>query len=100
MQLGPPFAWATGAIVVVAAVSGVRRRLGPPPLKVTDMPSFRWMLHAADGSELRASEEFDSKEAAEAWMGSEWSSLLDEGAETVSLMQDTERLYRMGLREA
>ena len=64
------------------------------------MSTWRWILHAADGSDLRTSEEFESKDAAEAWMGSEWSNLLDEGAETVSLMDGVERLYRMGLREA
>jgi hypothetical protein len=64
------------------------------------MSTWRWILHAADGSDLRGSDEFESKESAEAWMGAEWSSLLDEGAETVSLMHGDEREYRMGLREA
>ncbi|MEA2452089.1 MAG: hypothetical protein QOG04_799 [Actinomycetota bacterium] len=61
--------------------------------------AFTWVLHDAAGADLRTSEEFDSKDSAEAWMGSEWAALLDEGAETVSLMSDGERLYRMGLRE-
>ncbi len=47
---------------------------------------------------MRRSEEFDTKEEAEVWMGAEWASLLEEGAETVSLMEGEKRLYRMGLR--
>ena len=62
--------------------------------------AFTWVLHDASGNDLRTSEDFDTKESAEAWMGSEWASLLEEGAETVSLMDGDERLYRMGLREA
>jgi hypothetical protein len=62
--------------------------------------SFRWVLHDASGTDLRSTEDFTTKESAEAWMGSEWSALLDEGAETVSLMDGDERVYRMGLREA
>jgi hypothetical protein len=33
-------------------------------------------------------------------MGANWSALLDEGAETVSLVRDGEVVYDMGLREA
>ena len=62
--------------------------------------SFTWVLHDASGADLRSTEEFETKESAEAWMGSEWAALLDEGAETVSLMEGDERLYRMGLRDA
>ena len=61
---------------------------------------FRWILHDAAGNDLRATEDFNSQEEAESWMGAEWAVLLEEGAETVSLMADEERLYRMGLREA
>jgi hypothetical protein len=32
-------------------------------------------------------------------MGDNWASLLDEGAETVSLRSDGDHQYRMGLRE-
>jgi hypothetical protein len=62
--------------------------------------AFRWVLHDASGADLRATDDFETKEAAESWMGSEWSALLDEGAETVSLMEGDERHYRMGLRDA
>jgi hypothetical protein len=62
--------------------------------------AFRWVLHDASGADLRSTEDFDSKDGAEAWMGSEWAALLAEGAETVSLMDGDKRLYRMGLRDA
>lgn len=62
--------------------------------------AFTWVLHDGSGNDLRESETFVSKEEAEAWMSSEWASLLDEGAEAVSLMSDGSELYRMGLREA
>ena len=60
---------------------------------------FRWVLHDAAGTDLRGTEDFASKDDAEAWMGAEWAGLLEEGAETVSLMEGDDRLYRMGLRE-
>ncbi|HEV2757852.1 MAG TPA: hypothetical protein VG318_18990 [Actinomycetota bacterium] len=63
------------------------------------MPDYVWKLHDAGGGEMRRTDPFASKEEAEAWMGAEWSSLLDEGAETVSLVHGDETLYRMGLRE-
>ena len=62
------------------------------------MAGWHWVLHDAEGKDLRATEEFDSKESAEAWMGAEWAALLDEGAETVSLMDGDNAQYRMGLR--
>lgn len=62
--------------------------------------SYSWILHDASGRDLRTSESFETQEAAEGWMGSEWATLLEEGAETVSLVHDDERLYRMGLRES
>jgi hypothetical protein len=61
---------------------------------------FRWVLHDASGSDLRATDEFPSQAEAESWMGAEWAALLEEGAETVSLMEGDAKLYRMGLREA
>lgn len=64
------------------------------------MSTFHWSLLDADGNELRSSEAFASKEDAEAWMGTEWSALLEEGAESVALMEGDSRLYEMGLREA
>lgn len=65
------------------------------------MATCSWVLHDAAGVALRETESFDSKEAAEAWMGTEWSTLLEEGAEEVSLVDDVTGnvYYRMGLRE-
>ncbi|HWC15014.1 MAG TPA: hypothetical protein VG929_10535 [Actinomycetota bacterium] len=60
---------------------------------------FRWILHDESGTDLRASEDFSSQDEAEAWMGSDWASLLEEGAESVTLMDDGAVVYRMGLRE-
>lgn len=45
-------------------------------------------------------EAFDSKAEAEGWMGTHWSELLAEGADSVSLVDERGNLYyRMGLRE-
>ena len=47
---------------------------------------------------MRSSQEFESKESAESWMGTQWAALLDEGAETVSLVHEGQHQYKMGLR--
>jgi hypothetical protein len=60
--------------------------------------TYTWVLHDLSGDDMRSTDGFDSKEAAEAWMGQEWSTLIDEGAESVSLVKDDKLLYRMGLR--
>ena len=60
---------------------------------------WRWTLVDTSGAELRSTEAFTSKEEAEAWMGSNWASLLAEGAESVRLMDDDALAYEMGLRE-
>lgn len=64
------------------------------------MSTFHWTLLDSEGKGLRSSETFASKEEAEAWMGAEWAALLEEGAESVALMEGDSRLYEMGLREA
>ncbi|MGH2819215.1 MAG: hypothetical protein ACRDJ5_01035 [Actinomycetota bacterium] len=61
------------------------------------MTAYRWTLHDAGGNELRATDDFASREAAEEWLGREWGSLVDEGAEAVSLRSNGEELYRMSL---
>lgn len=63
------------------------------------MPGYLWTLHGPAGEDLRETEAFATREEAEAWMGAEWAALLEEGAETVSLVHGGETLYRMGLRE-
>ena len=62
------------------------------------MSEWCWVLHDADGKDLRTTDGFPTKEAAEAWMGDHWSELLDEGAETVSLKNGDAHEYRMGLK--
>jgi len=62
------------------------------------MAGWQWVLHDDNGNDMRSSEEFESKESAEAWMGQVWADLLDEGAETVSLIHEGRHQYRMGLR--
>ncbi|MGI8774183.1 MAG: hypothetical protein ACR2KQ_04085 [Actinomycetota bacterium] len=61
--------------------------------------AYIWVLLDVSGNELRVTEAFDSKEAAEAWMGAEWSLLRDEGAEYVSLCSGDEQVYKMSLAE-
>lgn len=53
--------------------------------------SFRWTWE--DG----ASDAFETKEAAEEWMGAEWKRLLDSGVLDATLRDDDEPLYRMRL---
>jgi hypothetical protein len=62
--------------------------------------SFHWVLLDAEGNELRSSEAFESREEAESWMGSEWSALRAEGAQSVSLRDDDRSIYEMSLLEA
>lgn len=62
------------------------------------MSDFLWRLHDTGGSVMRDTQRFDSQEAAEEWMGGAWAGLLEEGAESVSLVQGDETLYEMGLR--
>lgn len=64
------------------------------------MADFFWKLRGPAGEELRETETFESQADAEAWMGAHWSELLDEGAESVSLVSRDQTLYDMGLREA
>ncbi len=63
------------------------------------MVGARWILHDGSGAEMRATETFTTREEAEAWMSSEWSGLLEEGAESVSLVEGDETIYQMGLGE-
>lgn len=62
------------------------------------MTEFTWRLHDGSGIALRETQTFGSQEEAENWMGSAWSELLEEGAESVSLVEGDETLYEMGLR--
>lgn len=64
------------------------------------MSTFTWVLIDREGKEIRSSEGFSTKDEAESWMGSEWSSLREEGAGAVSLREDGKQVYRMSLDEA
>jgi hypothetical protein len=64
------------------------------------MAPYTWTLQDEDGNDVRITEPFESKGEAEAWMGAEWASLLNEGAKFVVLQEDGRFLYRMGLEEA
>ena len=59
--------------------------------------AWTWVLIGADGSEMRSTEGFDSKDEAEAWLSDHWSELAEEGAESVSLRDDDDESYRMSL---
>jgi len=61
--------------------------------------AFTWTLLDPLGADMRTTEEFASKAEAEAWMGTEWASLVDEGAEFVSLRENGKQVYKMGLKE-
>lgn len=69
-------------------------------IRLVTMSDFHWRTLDANGKEIARSEIFDSKAAAEAWMGSEWESLVDQGGESVSLYSDGDELYNMGLGPA
>lgn len=62
------------------------------------MGDFRWTPQDASGNDLPSTEPFSTQDEAEAWMGREWASLLESGAEYVKLVHDGQVLYRMGLR--
>ncbi len=61
------------------------------------MSEFRWALHDAGGRELRATDRFRDRHEAETWMEREWRSLLEEGAQAASLLEDGTVLYCMDL---
>ncbi|MDQ4064890.1 MAG: ComEC/Rec2 family competence protein, partial [Actinomycetota bacterium] len=80
------------ALVALGAVLWARR--------VTPVTSFAWAVLDASGAEIERTEAFATKDEAEAWMGSEWSTLLERGGESVVLYEGDKRHYQMGLREA
>lgn len=62
------------------------------------MSDFFWVVHDEAGSDIRTTERFETKAEAEEWMGREWSGLLTEGGESVSLFEGERKHYQMGLR--
>ncbi len=66
------------------------------------MTPLVWRYVGESGDDRGESEPFDSREAAEAWIGAAWEDLLGDGVEEV-VLQDAETgtvLYRMGLAGA
>ena len=61
------------------------------------MGTFHWILRDEAGADIRATEAFETKDDAEAWMGTEWSGLADEGAVRVVLMENEAVVYDMSL---
>jgi hypothetical protein len=62
------------------------------------MNVHRWLARDERGREIRATEDFDSRAAAEEWLGREWTSLVDEGAESVILLDEGgDVVYEMSL---
>jgi hypothetical protein len=60
--------------------------------------AHRWVLKDRDGHEIRSTETFESRAAAEQWLGQRWPSLLDEGAVSVVLLDAAAVVYEMSLR--
>lgn len=61
--------------------------------------SFRWVYRDGPKSTSGTSEEFESREAAEEWMGTAWQELLEAGHVAATLMEADEELYTMKLTE-
>jgi hypothetical protein len=62
------------------------------------MSTFTWIVHDAQGRDLRTTELFPTRQAAEEWLGREWGSLADESGDSVSLVENGEVVYQMSLR--
>jgi hypothetical protein len=58
---------------------------------------FTWVTEDEVGTPVKESEEFESRDEAEAWMGAQWSVVAESGGHTVVLMQNAEVVYRMSL---
>jgi hypothetical protein len=59
--------------------------------------SFRWTFRDTPKSVSGHSEDFDSQQAAEDWMGAEWQRLLGEGHLAATLCDGEDELYTMKL---
>lgn len=61
--------------------------------------SFRWLYLRGPKEVSGESQPFPSQEAAEEWMGSAFSELLDAGHLAASLVNEDEEIYTMKLTE-
>ncbi|MFI8965193.1 hypothetical protein ACIGO8_24120 [Streptomyces sp. NPDC053493] len=58
--------------------------------------AWTWRFEKSDGTEVTPSvtpEEFTTQGDAESWIGEHWKSLLDGGAEQVTLSEDGTKIY-------
>ena len=62
------------------------------------MGTYTWIVHDADGHDLQTTDLFPTREAAEAWLEREWSTLADASGDSVSLVENGEIVYRMSLQ--
>jgi hypothetical protein len=61
---------------------------------------FHWEVHDAAHDSLRTAGPFDTQELAEDWLRVKWEDLRAEGAHSVTLLNDEEIVYDMGLEPA
>jgi hypothetical protein len=61
---------------------------------------FRWVLRDSAGTPVRTSGSFSSQDEAEAHLGEAWASWSDEGIASVTLIDDDDVVYDMGLEAA
>ena len=59
--------------------------------------SYRWLLRDGPRTVIGSSDEFDSQDDAEDWMGKEYKRLVEEGSLAASLMDGEKELYTMKL---
>jgi len=62
------------------------------------MSPFTWVVHDAEGRDLRTTEPFPTRDDAEAWLGAEWRALAESAGDSVSLIEDGDVVYRMSLQ--
>jgi hypothetical protein len=61
---------------------------------------FRWVLRDAAGTPVRTSGSFSSQDNAEAHLSERWALWIDEGITSVTLTDDDDVVYDMGLEAA
>jgi len=57
----------------------------------------RWVLKDRAGREFRSTQPFESRAAAEDWLGRSWTELIQEGAVAVVLLDSGRVAYEMSL---